>query len=238
MVKRIDWGDRAQKGFLASGIDPADQRGHKNFYIDFLQKAALQEVLDLKGDEVVLDFGCGSGRISYWIAPRVRKVIGLETTQAMVDLAEKHRTADNVEFLIYDGLRFPSLPDAVDLLLSVGVLQHMRERLKTTVSELGRYLRKGGRFCLIEQASDNPNIDRPGLKEYLGVFEELKLECLRYYPIRDGRWWPLYLIRYGVIPKRWVPRLASWELEKKRQRGGMITHYRDYLFFIEKRWPQ
>ena len=68
---------------------------------------ALEEVLELKGDEIVLDFGCGSGRLSYWIAPRVKKVVGLEISPEMIELAEKHRTAENAEFMVYDGLHFP-----------------------------------------------------------------------------------------------------------------------------------
>ena len=54
----------------------------------------------------VLDFGCGSGRFSYWIARWVKKVVGLEVTPEMIDLAEKNRTARNVEFVIYDGVSF------------------------------------------------------------------------------------------------------------------------------------
>lgn len=90
------WGNWAQKGFLASGIDPADRRGHKSYYIDLLHKMALEEVLELKRDEIVLDFGCGSGKFSYWIAPRVKKVVSLEITPEMINLAERNRTADNV----------------------------------------------------------------------------------------------------------------------------------------------
>ena len=119
MVENVDWGERAKKGFLASGIDPSDRKGHKNDYIDLLQKMALQEVLELKGDEIILDFGCGSGRISYWIAPKVKKVVGLEITREMIDLAEKNRVAENVEFMVYDGVRFPVVPYPFDLILSV-----------------------------------------------------------------------------------------------------------------------
>src|SRR5512147_3276217 len=95
MKDSVDWAQRAKQGLLGSGIDPADRKGRKNYYIDLLQKAALEEVLRLKGDEVVLDFGSGSGRIAYWIASRVKKVVGLEMTREMIDLAEKNRTADN-----------------------------------------------------------------------------------------------------------------------------------------------
>ena len=235
MTENIDWGKRARKGFFRSSIDPADRRGHKNYYIDLLQKTALEEVLRLKGDEVVLDFGCGSGRFSYWIAPRVKKVVGLEITQEMIELAEKSRTAQNVEFMHYDGVHFPSLPYSIDLILSVGVLQIMkREILKSTLSSLARYLKKDGRFYLIEQVSDNPKIGRPALNEYLQAFKESKLGCLQCYPIRDGRWWILYLIRYGMIPKRRFRKIAFYELEKRKMEKGIIHFYKDFLFLLRK----
>ena len=47
----------------------------------------MEEALELNGDEIVLDFGCGSGRISYWIAPKVRRVVGLEITPEMIALS-------------------------------------------------------------------------------------------------------------------------------------------------------
>jgi SAM-dependent methyltransferase len=231
----LQWRKRAEAGFLASGIDPGDRKGHKNLYIDTLQKIALEEVLKLKGDEVVLDFGCGSGRFSYWIAPKVKKVVGLEITQEMIDLGEKNRTADNVEFALYDGLRFPVFPYPFDLILSVGVLQIMKgELLKSTLSRLAQYLRKDGMFYFIEQVSDSPKVDRPSLKEYLDAFGSTKLECLQYHPIRNGRWWVLYLIRYGLVPPKWFPQIALWEIKKNRKKDDYVPYYKDYLFLLRK----
>jgi len=196
---------------------------------------ALNDVLDLKGDEVVLDFGCGSGRITCWIAPRVKKVIGLEVTPEMIDVAEKNRTAGNVEFVLYDGVNFPEFPFKFDLILSVGVLQIMRgEVLTRTVSGLTDYLRKGRIGYFIEQVSDNPEIGRPKLAEYLQAFQESGLECLQCYPIRRGRWWMLYLIRYGLIPRKWFLKIASKEMDSLRRVKGRVSYYQDYLFLIEK----
>ena len=235
MIENVDWSNRAKKGFLASGIDPADRRGHKNYYIDLLQKAALEEVLELKGNEIVLDFGCGSGRFSYWIAPRVKKVIGLEITPEMIELAERYRTAENVGFKVYDGVHFPSLPYSFDLILSVGVLQIMKEEiLKSALSSLAQYLKEDGMFYLIEQASDNPKVERPKVEEYLQAFKESKLECLQYYPIRDGRWWMLYFIRYGLIPQKWFPQVAFWEIKRHREKEDNISYYKDYLFLLKR----
>ena len=235
MREQVNWGRQAQKGFLASGIDAADRKGHKNFYIDLLQKMALEEVMEFKGNEIVLDFGCGSGRISSWIASRVKTVIGLDETPEMIELAERNRKAENVKFVSYDGRRLPDFPDPFDLILSVWVLQYMEpDRLKQVVSELTRLLSQGGRFCLIEQVSDNPERKRPRIKDYLEVFKESRLECLRYYPIRKGRWWLLYLIRYGFVPRDWFTEIARWELKKNRTREGRISDYRDFLFLVGK----
>ncbi len=236
MTDNVDWGERAQKGFLASGIDPADRKGRKNYYIDFLQKAALEEALELKGEEAVLDFGCGGGRFSYWLATKVKKVVGLEVTPEMIALAEKNRTVENVEFIIYDGIYFPPMEYLFDIIVSVWVLQYMeREELKKTVSELSRYLKKGGRLCAIEQSSNNPRVERPDVEEYLQAFKESNLECLRYYPIRKGRWWVLYLIRYGIIPKAWLPPIARYELEKRKSETESIRFYKDFLFLLRAR---
>ncbi|MCJ7785174.1 MAG: hypothetical protein MUP41_14670, partial [Desulfobacterales bacterium] len=93
---------------------------------------------------------------------------------------------------------------------------------------------KDGRFYLIEQVSDNTKMDRPNIKEYLDAFKESNLECLQYYPIRKGRWWMLYLIRYGVIPKGWFRQISHYELEKRRKEDGFIHFYKDFLFLLRK----
>ncbi|HVP80504.1 MAG TPA: class I SAM-dependent methyltransferase [Thermodesulfobacteriota bacterium] len=235
MGKIVDWGKLSQKGYLASGIDPGDRKGHKNYYIDLLQKMALKEVLEFKGDELVLDFGCGSGRIAYWIAPRVKKVVGVEITPEMINLAESNRTERNVEFVLYDSVHFPIFPFPFDFIISVGVLQTVkRELLKNTLSSLAQYLKKDGMFCFIEQVSDSPKRGRPGLKEYLDAFGSSGMECLQHYPIRKGRWWLLYLIRYGLIPQKWFSKIAVWEMNKNRKKEDKILYYKDFLFLLKK----
>lgn len=235
LIKDGDWDKKARRGFLASGIDPGDRGGHKNYYIDLLQKMVLEEVLKLRGNEVVLDFGCGSGRMSHWIAPRVKKVVGLETTPEMIELAQRSRKNENVEFMLYDGFHFPVFPYSFDLILSVGVLCIIKkELLKNTISSLSQYLKKEGRFYAIEQVSDNPKVGRPTAQEYLNIFSSSRMECLQYYPIRRGSWWLIYPIRYGIVPQRWFHKIATWELKEGRKFKGEIPYYRDFLFLLRK----
>ncbi len=197
---------------------------------------ALEEVMELKGDESVLDFGCGSGRMAYWIAPKVKRVVGLEVTPEMIQLAEKNRTSPNVEFMLYDGVHFPAFSYSFDLILSVGVLQLMKgEILRKTVDQLAQYLKNRGKFYLIEQVSDNLRVSRPSLEDNLQAFKDSKLECLQYYPIRNGRWWLLYLIRYGIIPTRFFPTIARKEILRRRGEKQIISYYQDYLFLVQRK---
>ena len=154
----------------------------------------------------------------------------------MIQLAERNREAQAVEFILYDGIHFPVFPFPFDLILSVGVLQYMEgETLKKTVSVLTRYLKSGGRFYLVEQASDNPEVERPRVEDYLQAFKDSKLECLQYYPIRNGRWWLLYLIRYGIIPKKFFPAIARKEILRRRGEKQIISYYQDYLFLLQRK---
>jgi len=235
MIGKFDWTQKDHKDYLAAGLDPADRKGFKNYYIDLLQKMALEEVLELQGDEVVLDFGCGSGRMSYWIAERVRKVVGLEVSSEMIELAERNRLTANVEFLLYDGLHFPVFSEPFDSVLSVGVLQQWKgSEFNERISQLGSCLKKEGKIYLIEQASDNPKVGRPSVEEYLKAFKQSNFECLKHYPVRNGRRWILYLIRYGIIPKSLLSFLARNEIRQMKKKRRPIVYYQDYLFVFKK----
>ncbi len=66
---------------------------------------ALLEAEDLK-DKVVLDVGCGAGRLAYLLGPRCRGVIGIDRdAQAIRDAQERAATEgiENVEFHVADA---------------------------------------------------------------------------------------------------------------------------------------
>jgi hypothetical protein len=71
---------------------------------------------------------------------------------------------------------------------------------------------------------------RPTVEEYLQAFKESRLECVKHYPIRNGRWWSLYLIRYGLIPKRWFDRIARFELEKGEEKADLSALIKIFYF--------
>jgi SAM-dependent methyltransferase len=139
--------------------------------------------LEPRQDEVVLDIGCGVGRLTRSLAKRVRHVYGLDVSQEMLRLAEQHnRELANVEWVHGDGASLAGVGDAsVDGCFSHVVFQHIPDPEITLayVRDMGRVLRAGG--WALFQVSTDPSVHRqpkPSLKQRL----------LRRKPADAARW--------------------------------------------------
>jgi ubiquinone/menaquinone biosynthesis C-methylase UbiE len=94
----------------------------------------------------VLDFGCGWGGETLWLAERVRSVIGFDVQRDSIEQAERALVAHgakNCRFVSsHDGR--VSLPDAsVDAVFSTDTFEHVMD-LGLAYSEIFRVLRPGG----------------------------------------------------------------------------------------------
>ena len=89
----------------------------------------------------VLDVGCGNGFIAHHLTALLgTRVVGLDVTEA---------TAAQIEYLRYDGRRFP-LPDhSFDAVLLCYVLHHAQD-LRAVLHEVRRVLRAGGLIVVYE----------------------------------------------------------------------------------------
>jgi 2-polyprenyl-3-methyl-5-hydroxy-6-metoxy-1,4-benzoquinol methylase len=75
-----------------------------------------------------LDFGCGVGRLAIALARRIERVVGVDVSPSMLQIAEQHRDQaglDNLEL----ARAAPGLPDlaprSFDLVVSMIVFQHI-----------------------------------------------------------------------------------------------------------------
>lgn len=117
----------------------------------------------LRGDEVVVDIGCGMGRITRALARRAARVIAVDVSPEMVRLAREH-LADlaNVEVRLGTGHDLSGIDDAsVDVCYSWVVFQHVPdpEVVCEYIAEMGRVLRPRG--WALFQVSDLPEVHRP-----------------------------------------------------------------------------
>src|SRR5262245_28618057 len=101
------WDNLAQRGGAVTAvIDPGDRRGLKNLYIDLLQKMVLSEVLGIRGT-VLLDFGCGSGRLFALTVGLAKYVVGLDISQKMLAYARQSARPGRCELVLFDGTNLP-----------------------------------------------------------------------------------------------------------------------------------
>jgi ubiquinone/menaquinone biosynthesis C-methylase UbiE len=117
----------------------------------------------LEADQDVVDLGCGIGRMTRPLAARVRRVIALDVSGAMLEQArEANPGLGNVTWVQGDGTTLTGIEDAsVDGVFSFVVLQHVpaAEIVLGYVREMGRVLRPGG-WCAF-QVSTDPSAHRP-----------------------------------------------------------------------------
>ncbi len=115
------------------------------------------ERLHLQGNEIVLDGGCGTGRVTEQLVAKLPhgKVIGADASAKMIEEA-KERFAGNprVTLLVAD-LTEISLPEPVDAILSTATFHWIKDHDKL-FTQLAKILKPGGQ--LVAQCGGVTNI--------------------------------------------------------------------------------
>jgi trans-aconitate 2-methyltransferase len=114
------------------------------------------ERLELRGDEVVVDAGCGSGRVTALLADRVPRgrVYGVDVAPSMAEHAAR-ALGDRATILCQDLVEL-SLPEPVDVAFSNATF-HWIKNHDALFAALYRTLKPGGR--LLAQCGGKGNID-------------------------------------------------------------------------------
>ena len=120
-----------------------------------------REVLDrltLRGDETILDAGCGSGRLTALLTQRVPRgrVIGVDASASMIEAA-RARLGPDADLRLADlvGLRLDG--EAVDVVFSTATFHWIPDH-DAVFASLRGVLRAGGR--LVAQCGGDGNLSR------------------------------------------------------------------------------
>jgi len=117
---------------------------------------AISRLAPLNAGMTALDFGCGTGLVTLRLAPRVRSIVGVDSSQGMLDvLAAKiaREKLTNVKTLRLDLDKGDVLPGPCDLIVSSMTLHHI-ERIDTLLARFHRALSAGGCLCLADLDSE------------------------------------------------------------------------------------
>lgn len=119
----------------------------------------LVDSAEPRGDEEALDVACGPGSVVAAFAARVRRAVGIDATEAMLEQARaltKERGLSNVEWRLGDVYGLPFADASFDIVSCRFVIHHLREPGRA-LAEMARVCRPGGRIVVCDGvASDNP----------------------------------------------------------------------------------
>lgn len=129
--------------------------------------AEVLSLLELHGNERILDIGCGNGKTTAAIAKRVPQgsVLGVDASTDMIAFAKEHWTAGhaNLQFAVADACHLP-FHSEFDLVLSfnalhwipdqVSVLQSIRAAIRPESRAQLRLVSEGERRCMEDVMED------------------------------------------------------------------------------------
>jgi len=155
----------------------------------------------------VLDFGAGTGLISAHVAPRVHKIIAVDTSAAMLAaLAAKPELCGKVETVCAD-ITVKPLGARFDLLISAMAMHHIPDTA-ALIQTFADHLKPGGRLALAdldtEDGSFHPDeaagvfhhgFDRAELQAILEMhgFADIRFSTA-HTVMKDGKGYPVFLV--------------------------------------------
>jgi SAM-dependent methyltransferase len=104
-----------------------------------------------RGDEKLLDAGCGDGGVARLLRQRVASVVAVD-----VEPSDSWRDEPGLEFLVADAEELPFADESFDVVHSKDSLHHMTSPQRA-VAEYRRVLKPGGAALIIEANRYNPS---------------------------------------------------------------------------------
>jgi 2-polyprenyl-3-methyl-5-hydroxy-6-metoxy-1,4-benzoquinol methylase len=106
----------------------------------------------------VLEIGCGTGEVSYWIAQQIKgTVIGTDLSQQFVDQANQNYKLPNLQYKVVDFNKPEDLNNQkFDYIIGNGILHHLYYNLDEVFISFKKLLSDKGKIIFME-----PNIYNP-----------------------------------------------------------------------------
>jgi ubiquinone/menaquinone biosynthesis C-methylase UbiE len=153
---------------------------------------AMITALKPKGNELVMDYGTGTGNIALRLLPHVHRIIAVDSSKGMLDVLQEklsHDHISSVEIREWSIGRDPALLPRFDIIVSSMTMHHVRDTAGAARAFYTMLL-PGGSIAIADLDLDNGEFhETPGITEHDGidrnylqqVFEQAGFVSVRFH---------------------------------------------------------
>ena len=167
----------------------------------------------------VLELGCGSGKNTEWLITKADKLVGLDFSEGMLDLARSKISSENVTFIKANlNEKWPVDNNAFDLATINLTLEHI-ENLDHIFNSVIMKLTKAGKCFVCELhpkkqlAGSKARFEENGTEKVLDVFQHSELD---YVQSAEKAGFNLLAKKDWYDNEKDLPRLISFLFEKPK----------------------
>ena len=132
--------------------------------------AFICETIPLNKDFSVLDYGCGTGLLSFLLSDKVFSVCSADISEGMLTQVRKKITAGNIkniEAVNFDITKNKPLNKTFDLIVSAMAMHHIADVL-TAITKLAALLKSGGWIALADLCTEDGSFHEQGVAIHNG----------------------------------------------------------------------
>ncbi|MBI2486384.1 MAG: class I SAM-dependent methyltransferase [Deltaproteobacteria bacterium] len=124
----------------------------------------------------ILDVGTGTGKQAFAFAKKGYDVIGIDLSEAMLEVANKKNKYENVKFEVADAINLPFVNNSFDVSCASFVLHNMPLTIREkALKEMVRVTKPKGMIVIIDYA-----LPKNGVRRFL-IYHFVKLYEGKYY---------------------------------------------------------
>jgi 2-polyprenyl-3-methyl-5-hydroxy-6-metoxy-1,4-benzoquinol methylase len=137
----------------------------------------IKELVPLNQNMKVLDFGCGTGLLSFFLQPYVGEITGIDTSKGMIEVFDKkikENQIENMKCLNLD-IYTDKLPEKYDLIVSSMVFHHIKD-ISQILKILYNYLNEGGYIAIADLVKEDGSFhdDNEGVEHFGFKIQEME----------------------------------------------------------------
>ena len=176
---------------LNNGIHPKHNiMKYHQFFID-----------NISENSNVLDIGCGIGAVTYDIAKKAKRVVGIDNNYSNIEIAKKRYNSQNIDYICEDATRF-KIEENFEYIVLSNVLEHIKDRIDflNKIKVLSKYilirvpminrswLTLYKKEIGMEYRLDSSHYIEYTLETFINEFKKANLEILSY-SVQFGEIW-------------------------------------------------